>query len=542
MTAKLPAPRREDVVQRYLIERWSTQTPDRVYAAFEDGTRWTYGDVARLVKSTAAGLQSLGVKQGDHVLMWMPNGPDFLRIWFAINYLGAVCVSINTAYRGGLLEHVVQNSGAKLMITIGPLVERLATVKLAKLEQVVSVGGQAADVAGLKAFGRDALEGIAELAPLERPIEPWDTQLIYYTSGTTGPSKGVLASYNHLLTMARNTLSTRDGELLVGRDDRYMVNLPLYHAGGLVMPTLMLALGASVSVVAGFETAVFWERVRQTETTCVVLLGIMAAYLVKQPVAANERDTLLKHAVCVPLTEESLTFHRRFGVRIHTVFNMSEVSTPLISDMNPEVVATCGKPRVGMQVRVVDNNDNEVPPGTVGELIVRGDQPWTLSHGYNEDPTATARAWRNGWFHTGDAFREDADGNFFFVDRIKDAIRRRGENISSFEVESAVVLHDAVREAAAVGVPSPDSEDELLVVVALVEGCTLDPAELIEFMRTRVAHFMIPRFIRVLPDLPKTPTQKVQKYALRAEGVTPDTWDREKAGIRVARERFELTK
>ena len=542
MAAKLPPPRREDIVQRYLIERWATETPDRVYAAFEDGTRWTYGDVSRQVLSTAAGLQALGVRQGDHVLVWMPNGPDFLRIWFAVNYLGAVCVSINTAYRGGLLEHVVQNAGAKLVVTIGPLVERLATVKLATLEQVVSLGGQAASVAGLKAFGRDALEGSGVLAPLERPIEPWDTQLIYYTSGTTGASKGVLASYSHLLSMARNTLSTREGELLVSRDDRYMVNLPLYHAGGLVMPTLMLALGASVSVVAGFETSVFWERVRQTETTCVVLLGIMAAYLVKQPVAANERDTPLKHAVCVPLTEESLTFHRRFGVRIHTVFNMSEVSSPLISEMNPKVVASCGKPRVGMQVRVVDDNDNEVQPGAVGELIVRGDQPWTLSHGYNQDPAATARAWRNGWFHTGDAFREDADGNFFFVDRIKDAIRRRGENISSFEVESAVVLHAAVREAAAVGVPSPDSEDELLVVVALVEGQALDPAELIEFMRTRVAHFMIPRFIRILADLPKTPTQKVQKYALRAEGVTADTWDREKAGIRVARERFELTR
>jgi crotonobetaine/carnitine-CoA ligase len=179
-----------------------------------------------------------------------------------------------------------------------------------------------------------------------------------------------------------------------------------------------------------------------------------------------------------------------------------------------------------------------VTPGTVGELIVRGDAPWTLNHGYNGDAEATARAWRNGWFHTGDAFRQDAAGHYFFVDRIKDAIRRRGENISSFEVESAVMLHAAVREAAALAVPSAESEDEVLVALALVDGHTLDPAELIAFLQPRMAHFMIPRYLRVLPELPKTPTNKVQKVALRAEGITADTWDRERAGIRIARDKF----
>jgi crotonobetaine/carnitine-CoA ligase len=187
---------------------------------------------------------------------------------------------------------------------------------------------------------------------------------------------------------------------------------------------------------------------------------------------------------------------------------------------------------------VVDGNDNEVAPGAVGELIVRTALPWAMNHGYHKNPEATARAWRNGWFHTGDGFRVDEAGNFFFVDRIKDAIRRRGENISSFEVETEVCAYPAVREAAAVAVASDIAEDEVLVAVSLAQGHVLDPAALIDFLRPRLAHFMIPRYIRVLDDLPKTPTLKVQKHVLRAAGVTDDAWDREKAGIVVRRERL----
>lgn len=538
MATAIVAPRREGVVQHYLLNRWAEETPERVYAVFEDGSELTYGALLRQVRSAAAGLQSLGVKQGDHVLVWLPNGADCLRTWFAINYLGAVCVTINTAYKGGLLEHVIRNSGARVVVTVAALIDRLPVVQLAKLEKAVVLSGPLRSVEGLAVLGREVLESGGEPTRLERPVEPWDTQCIVYTSGTTGPSKGVLSSYMHLCTMGRNTVSTPEGELLVNRDDRYMVQLPLFHAGGLAPATAMLSIGASISLVGAFDTANFWRQIAATRTTIVVLLGVMAAYLVKQPVRAGERDTPLRHAICLPLTEESLEFHRRFGVRIATTFNMTETSCPLLSQLNPTVVASCGTPRKGTEVRIVDENDYGVPVGTTGELIVRSEEPWTLFHGYNENSEATARAFRNGWFHTGDAFRRDADGNYFFVDRIKDAIRRRGENISSFEVESAVVLHPAIREAAAVGVPSHDSEDDLLVAVSLVDGANLDPVQLIDFLRDRLAHFMIPRYIRVLPDLPKTPTSKVQKFSLRAEGVTNDTWDREKAGIRVTRERI----
>jgi crotonobetaine/carnitine-CoA ligase len=191
---------------------------------------------------------------------------------------------------------------------------------------------------------------------------------------------------------------------------------------------------------------------------------------------------------------------------------------------------------MGVDVRLVDDNDVEVPTGAVGQLVVRTARPWAMNHGYNNNLQATVDAWRNGWFHTGDAFIRDADGDFFFVDRMKDTIRRRGENISSYEIEVELLTHPSVREAAAVPVPSELSEDDVLAVVSATEGQAIDPLELVSYLRSRVAYHMIPRYIRVVSDLPKTPTEKVQKHVLREQGVTADTWDRERAGVVVRRE------
>ena len=215
---------------------------------------------------------------------------------------------------------------------------------------------------------------------------------------------------------------------------------------------------------------------------------------------------------------------------------------PIVTAANPTALGSAGRPRSGVEVRVIDENDCELPAGAVGELVVRTDCPWAISHGYAGNPVATGVAWRNGWFHTGDGFKRDAGGNFYFVDRLKDAIRRRGENISSFEVESEVLAYPAIREAAAIAVKSEIAEDEVCAVVAIKEGEALDPAGLIEFLRPRMAHFMVPRYVRVVEALPRTPTAKIEKVKLRAEGLTTDTWDREAAGIVVKREKIGAKK
>ena len=320
-----------------------------------------------------------------------------------------------------------------------------------------------------------------------------------------------------------------------------MINLPLFHVGGTIFLYVMLAKGGSCVVEDSFRTDGFWESVRRNGVTSTCLVGAMTPFLLKLPPSNRDRDHPMRSIVTIPWNEDSLALGQRYGIDMYTGFNMTEISSPITSEANPPKIGTCGTARDGVEVRVVDENDCEVAPGVVGELIVRTDRPWAMNHGYYKNPEATAKAWRNGWFHTGDAFRVDGDGNYFFVDRFKDSIRRRGENVSSFEVEAEICAHPAVREAAVVAVPAAESEDEILVAVSLTDGATLSPQELIEHLRPRMAHFMIPRYVRMLADLPKTPTNKVEKYLIRKDGVTADTWDRDAAGIVVKREKIGHT-
>jgi crotonobetaine/carnitine-CoA ligase len=525
-------------VLRDLLQRRAAAAPDQVFAVFENGVSWTHAELLDQVRRTAAGLQAHGVGQDDMVVCWLPNGPDVVRFWFAINYLGAVYVPINTAYRGNVLSHVIENSGARLAIADGRLVARLADCEtLGDLATVAVVGST--DLPGLRLSGLDLIDADrlvvdAEPTPPARPVEPWDTQAILYTSGTTGPSKGVLTSY----VQTHEMFGPRTMRGIITGADRFLINMPMFHVGGASLLYAMLLHGGSVAVVERFSTESFWPQIRETGSTIVFLLGVMAMFVEGRAGAPDDAENPLRKVFIVPAVEDVQAFRRRFGVDVISIYNMTELSTPLITEWNPTIAGTCGRVRRGIEVRLVDEHDCEVATGEVGEIIVRSDLPWALNHGYHRMPEATAVAWRNGWFHTGDAARCDADGNYFFVDRLKDTIRRRGENISSVEVETEVLAHPAVREAAAVAVRSELAEDEVLVVLALVPDAALDPTELVEFLRPRCAHYMIPRFVRIVPELPKTPTAKVQKAELRAAGVTPDTWDRDASGIVIRGERL----
>jgi len=526
-------PDRRTCVLRYLLDDWATRQPDKPYVLFENGDNWSYARLRDEVIGVAAGLSRLGVRQGDHVAVWLPNGREGLLIFYAINYLGAVFVPFNTAYRGSLLEHVLRNSDATLLVGHAGLLDRLEGIDSAAIATVVVVGEAEAPARFVSVPFTGLSGGEAELAPLVRPIEPWDNQAIIYTSGTTGPSKGVLSSYLHLYTNAGP-----DSWPFVTGEDRFLVNMPIFHIGGMGIPFVMLARGGSIALMENYSTERFWDVVRATNCTVMFLLGVMATFLMKAPPSERDRVHSITKAFMVPLTDIAGPFQKRFGIDIYTIFNMTEISSPIVSGPNPTRPGTCGTVRPGVEVRLVDANDCEVPVGAVGEMLVRTDSPWAMNSGYHRNPEATAKAWANGWFHTGDAFRRDADGYFYFVDRVKDAIRRRGENISSFEVESEILAHPDVREAAAIGVPSEYSEDDVMAVIAPVPGRTIDCAELIAFLTPRMSYFMIPRYIRILDELPKTASAKVQKADLRRDGITPDTWDRDKAGIRLTRERL----
>ncbi len=527
-------PNRDECVLRYLLDRWANERPDQPHVVFADGAEWTFAELRDKVRTKAAGLRAMGIEQGEHVAVWLPNGPDALIAFYAINYIGAVFVPFNTAYRGQLLQHVIANSGARVLLVHPDLVPRLSEIDLGRVERLVVTTGNEVPEAPRPIQRFDELAGAAdETLELARPIEPWDIQSIIYTSGTTGPSKGVLSSYLHMFTNAGP-----ESWPMVDENDRYMCVAPIFHIGGMGPPFVMLARGASVAMIDNFSTEDFWAVAKATQSTVVFLLGVMATFLLKAEPRPDDRDHTVKKAFMVPLTGDAAAFTERFGVDIYTIFNMTEISSPIVSEANPKKIGTCGRVRDGVDVRLVDRNDCEVPIGEIGEMLVRTDRPWAMNSGYNANPEATAEAWRNGWFHTGDAFRRDEDGYFYFVDRVKDAIRRRGENISSFEVEADVCSHPAVREAAAVAVPSEFSEDEVMVIVAPVPGQKLEARQLAEFLIDTMPYFMVPRYIRILDELPKTPSAKVMKADLRKEGVTPDTWDREAAGLRVRREKF----
>ena len=524
-------PERDRCVTRYLLQRLAEEKPEQIFALFQDGEEWTYDELLSRVQQLAGGFAQAGVSRGDHVAVWMFDGKEAILTFFALNYLGAVFVPLNTAFKGKVLEHTLNLSDAEILVAHAQLLERLGEVVCPKLSQIISLGDGSVPRDYQGTPWSVVSEASAVPPELDRPIEPWDTQSIIFTSGTTGPSKGVLSSYLHIFTNA----GPESWPFVTG-EDRFLINMPIFHIGGMGVIFVMLARGGSIAVSEGFSTDTFWPFVRSSKTTVVFLLGVMGTFLLKQPPSDGDRDHGVRLVFMVPLTETCAEFKARFGPDVFTIFNMTEVSSPIVSEANPTKRGTCGRKRDGVDVRLVDDHDCEVPLGAVGEMIVRTDRPWGMNSGYYKQSDATAQAWRNGWFHTGDCFRVDSDGYYYFVDRMKDAIRRRGENISSFEVEAEVVAYEAVREAAAYAVPSDVGEDEVMVAVAPVEGQTIDPETLVRFLGERMAHFMVPRYVRILDELPKTPSSKVMKHVLRNEGITSDTWDRAAIGLQFKRE------
>ena len=528
-------PRSEQTLPRVLRKR-AERHGDKAWIV--TGARsFSYREIDRQSDRLARGLAGLGIAAGDTVLIMLPNAVEIILVWCALAKLGAIEVPVNTHLRGAVLAHVINDSAATTLVVDPRFCERLQAVgdQLTGLERLVLVAGDAAAEAPLPvppaAWETVAFETLFtdEDMPLPEGPRYCDLMAVMYTSGTTGPSKGVMITHTHAFEYALSVI-----ELLeMTGEDVYYAPLPLFHiAGQWAGVYACCIMGATVVVPENFSLSGFWDEVKRHGATCTFLLGAMANFLYRQPPRRDDADNPLERALLVPLLPETEAFKRRFGCRVSTTWGSTEVNVPMRSGFALADNRTCGRlAEDRYEVRIVDGDDNELPPGVAGEAVVRAREPWILMAGYWGDPAATAKAWRNLWLHSGDMLMRDEAGNFYFVDRTKDAIRRRGENISSLEVEREINAHAAVLESAVIPVASEHSEQEVMAVVVPRRGARLDPAELIAFLAPRMAYFMVPRYVDVVAELPKTQTGKIQKFALRERGVTATTWDREAAGI-----------
>ena len=516
-----------ELVLPHLLAVRAGEHPDHTFLQEVDGRSISYADLHRDTLTWADAYRRLGVGSGDRVAVMLPTGIDAVSAWLGLSWLRAWEVPVNTGYVGRMLHYLLEHSRSTLLVTAAEYLEHLGDVAadLTHLRAVVvhDRNDVTADLP-FSVIGRgEFLAGATPAEDLDGP-GPADIATVMYTSGTTGPSKGVLVPWAQLHATASAGIFTGD----FGADDAYYMPFPLFHISGKGPVYTFALVGGRVVMRPSFNTSAFWEDIRRYRCTTTLLLGAMANFISRQPRHPKDAETPLHTVVMVPLIGELEDFKERFGVRVSTAFNMTEISVPLHSDgWTLANLESCGRVRPGYEVRVVDEGDEDVGPDRVGELLVRADEPWTLMAGYLDMPEATTAAWRNLWLHTGDAFRYDADGNYYFCDRISDTIRRRGENISSAEVEAGVNEHPCVLESAAVAVPSEWGEDEVKIVVVPRPGASVEPRELIDFLTPRLPRFMLPRYVEVTTSLPKTPTEKVRKVELRAQGITPDTWDRE---------------
>ena len=491
---------------------------------------WSFAAAPDLAARSAGRLQAAGVAPGDRVALICENRPEFIEVFLGAAWLGAVLVPINTASRGLQLRHILENSGAKLMVIEAALLSALEHVDLATLplETIWVIDSPS----GVKAppIARP-LPALGEAVPAAS-TRPSDTLAILYTSGTTGPSKGVCCPHAQFFWWGVNTAHL----LGVGGDDVLCTTLPLFHTNALNTFFQALITGATAIFEGRFSASAFFATLAARRATVTYLLGAMVPILLSRQAEPAEQGhrTRIALAPGVPghFHDE---FTKRTGIAILDGYGSTETNFVIGSPIAECKPGTMGRLAEGFSARVVDAEDNEVPDGTPGELILRAEAPFAFATGYFGTPEKTVEAWRNLWFHTGDRVVREPDGYYKFVDRLKDAIRRRGENVSSFEVEQVLLSHPEIATAAAYPVRSELAEDEVMAAIVRQPGSALDEVSIIRFCETRMPYFAVPRFLEFVDVLPATENGKIQKYKLRERGITDRTWDREVAGITIKR-------
>ena len=506
---------------------------NRTFFYFKD-SEYGYQDFDETACRVACGLQKMGIGKGDKVAIMLDNCPEYLFLWFGLSKLGAVEVPINTAHKGDLLTYMLSQSESCLIVMDSKYLDRVTPI-LNKIPNIANIVVHDTLGKGMPKLGKSVVDWahiIDNNGKYDEVEVLWsDPFTIMYTSGTTGPSKGSLMPHNYALFMGEVVIEACEYD----ESDCLYTALPLFHGNAQVlslMPALMS--GARMVLAERFSASRFWDDIKHYGCTEFNYVGSILPILFKAEPRSEDADNPLRlffGGGAPPDLFEAI--ERRFGATIIEAYGMSEMGLPLMNTLKERKPSTCGKPRPDYQVRVVNDDGLELGPDTPGELLIRPIKPYSILLEYYRMPEKTVEAWRDMWFHTGDYLYYDEDGYFNFVDRKKDALRRRGENISSQEVEKVINSHPAVMESAAVAAKSELGEDEVLVCLTLKPGKSLAPVELIAYCEEHMAYFMVPRYLRFMEALPKTPTERVKKYELREQGVTADTWDREKVGYKL---------
>lgn len=501
---------------------------DKVLIA-ANGSRISYAEAPIVAARTASFLIESGLRPGDRVVALLSNRVELIELWFGLSWAGGVMVPLNTALRGAQLEHAIRTAAPAFIVLESALLPLLKSLPGAvSCARVIFVVDSAEVESNTNASGVTVRSmGKGQAADEPHPIRPSDPTAILFTSGTTGPSKGVICPHAQFYWWGVLT-----GESLeIGRDDVVFTTLPMFHTNALNALWQAMLAGCTYSFVPRFSASQFWAQAREQEATVTYLLGAIAQILLKQPPSEFDRQHRIRLALSPATPVEMVDeFKARFGVKLVEGYGSTETNYIFSNTIGKCPPGTMGRAQPGFDVRIVDENDCDVPDGIAGELLVRHRHPYSMACGYFGNAEATVDAWRDLWFRTGDRVSRDADGVYHFLDRIKDAIRRRGENISSWEVENALSLHPDVVNAAVVGVPSEMTEQEVMAFVVLKRGVSPNPAMLVRFLEDHLAYFAIPRFWNFVSELPMTENGKVMKHVLRAEGITDGTWDSARAG------------
>lgn len=533
---------REQWVLPKVLEHQAVHNANRPFLSWQDdGTPQTFAEVNATVNRLAHGFAAFGIKKGDMVAILLPNCLEFLYAWFALNKLGAVELAVSDAYKGPYLAHPLRLSSARVMITTAELAERVAEIEddIPALERIVIVDQPAGTAGKVPAFRRAKISRFEELytdntANPGIEVTQHDTAAVLMTSGTTGPSKGVLMPHSQFYFFAEEDVQL----VRLTKDDVYMTGFPLFHGNAqfLTVYPCMIA-GAHLVLYPRFSASDWAGRARRSGATVTNLLGATMAFILAQPPSEDDRTHKVRRIYAAPLSPDLAgKFTERFGVKEYVDgFGQTEISNVFMTPAGAKRPAGASGVLVSQffEIKLADpETDEEVPEGQIGELLVRHKIPGIICNGYLGMPEKTVETWRNLWFHTGDGLRRDAEGWYYFVDRVKDALRRRGENISSFEVESGVRSHPAVADCGVVGVRADQAagEDEVMACVILKEGQKVSYEELIAWCDKVMPGYMVPRYVEFMEALPRTANEKVQKKVLRERGVTATTWDRVKAG------------